>query len=191
MGRVNMKMREKSFVILTCFPCFILVFFAVKFANDFLLLLALILTVIFAFAGGLVYDRFILDSQSTSFLYAGYEAVKKGYDPKSQNGIYCKPENYTISEVYESFPANRNSMPIKNTAGLMFTTYAKGKKSNKVEFYMYNTNDAEFLYWQFFFDVYETKRDFIKEKRMSLSEISRNKVFVVLEPKRTIHYDAH
>ena len=48
---------------------------------------------------------FILNSQSTSFLYAGYEAVKKGYDPKSQNGIYCKPENYTISEVYESFSA--------------------------------------------------------------------------------------
>jgi len=179
----NIKMREKSFVILTCIPCFTLIFFAVKFSNDLLLLIALVFTAVFAFLSGLIYDYFILDSQSTSFLYAGCEALKRGYDPKSQNGIYCNPEKYTISEVYKSFPSNRNPIPIKNTAGLMFTTYAKGRKSNKVEFYMYNSNDTCFLYWQFFFDVYETRRDFLKEQKMLLSKIAKNKVFVALEPK--------
>ena len=149
----NIKMREKSFVILTCIPCFTLIFFAVKFSNDLLLLIALVFTAVFAFLSGLIYDYFILDSQSTSFLYAGCEALKRGYDPKSQNGIYCNPEKYTISEV------------------------------NKVEFYMYNSNDTCFLYWQFFFDVYETRRDFLKEQKMLLSKIAKNKVFVALEPK--------
>ncbi|MGI5171975.1 hypothetical protein H0R92_00010 [Treponema sp. OMZ 840] len=178
-----MKIREKTFIVLICIPCFIIIFFAVKFNNTLLLLISLILIAFLTFLGGLIYDYYILDFQSTSFLYAGREALKRGYDPRVQKGTYLDPEKYSVSEIYNSFPLNRSALPMKGTAGLMFTTYAKGKKSNKVEFYIYNSNDDCFLYWQFFFDVYETKRDFTREKKMQLVNIPKNKVFIVLKPR--------
>ena len=59
----------------------------------------------------------------------------------------------------------------------MFTTYCGGKKSNKVEFYIYE--DFELNHYKFYFrntDMY----DYTQCKRMNIKKIPKNKIFVSL-----------
>lgn len=128
-----------------------------------------------------IYNFFLLDSNSTSSLYAGNMALQYGYTPKSQDNKIWNPSDYTISEIYNLYPEKRTNMPEKGSAGFIFYMYKRGKYANKIEFYDYRLGGDFFIDYEFYFHPFDDKGDKTIRKEMYISEITSTMVFVPLE----------
>ena len=172
-----MIFRERHFVFLSLICCCILSLIIYLLKVPFCKEIIFFIFVIGLITGLTLYDFIFLDNESTSYAYAGKEALSHGYNPIAQDGIVYDPKLYSISQIYNFFPSNRLKKPEADSAGFMFTTYCGGKKSNKVEFYIYK--DLELNYYKFYFsntDMY----DYTQCKRMNIKKIPKNKIFVSL-----------
>lgn len=171
-----MVFRERHFVFLSLFIC--------VFVSVFLYLLRIplcqiVIPIVFFIGlilGLTLYDYTFLEKESTSYYYAGKKALEYGYNPVAQDGRIYDPEKYTLTQLFNKFPNNRHKIPLQNSAGFMFTTYCHGKKSNKVEFYVYE--NSTLYYYKFYFSDSDTF-DYVKYKQMN--KIPKNKIFVSLE----------
>lgn len=172
-----MIFRERHFVFISLICSFILALIVYFIKFPFFKEVSFIIFVAGLTLGLTLYDFLFLDSESTSYAFAGKEALSHGYNPIAQDGIVYDPELYTISQIYGFFPNNRQRKPTPGSAGFMFTTYCGGRKSNKVEFYIYK--DSDLYYYKFYFSNSD-RFDYTKCKHMDIKKISKNKVFIAL-----------
>ena len=175
------RIRQKNFNAIIDLFFFVLAFILMKLgANETLMNCILVFFIILTFSSHLLYHWLLLDSQSTSFIFAKKTALLHHYDPIGQDGRYHDPEKHSITAIYLTYPQNRLKVPLKDTAGFMFTTYHRFQKSNKVEFYEYNSYDDGIRLYEFTFDT-RSDHDFIKEKMLPLDKLPKNTVFMKLD----------
>lgn len=127
-----------------------------------------------------LYDFFLLDSNSTSPLFAGNMALQYGFSPKGQNEEIWNPNELTVSEIYSLYKQNRKKSPVEGTAGFLFYTTHNGKKANKIEFYDYRSGGEIFTYYEFYFHSYDQSGDKITFREKRIDEIKSNMIFVSL-----------
>ncbi len=139
-----------------------------------------ILSILGVLFSGKIYDKFLLNSNSTSSLYAGKIALQYGYEPKGQNGIIWNPTEYKISEIYNLYPRNRTNIPVEGTAGFIFYTNKKGKYANQMEFYDYRLGGNCFIDYEFYFHPYDNNGDRTIRKEVNIQEITKEMIFVPL-----------
>ena len=160
-------------------PYLLLLIIGYWYDNQIVIDISFILLIVSIIFSGKIYDLFLLNSNSTSSLYAGNMALHYGYSPKGQNGKIWNPSEYKISEIYNLYPQNRTNKPVKGTAGFLF--YTNMKKANNMEFYDYRLGNDYFIDYEFYFHPFDENGDKTIRKEINLKEITNRMIFVPLE----------
>ena len=161
-------------------PYILFLIIGIIFENKIIIDFSFILLILGVLFSGKIYDKFLLNSNSTSSLYAGKIALQYGYEPKGQNGIIWNPTEYKISEIYNLYPRNRTNLPVEGTAGFIFYTNKKRKSAKQMEFYDYRLGGNCFIDYEFYFHPYDNNGDSTIRKEVNIQEITKEMIFVPL-----------
>ena len=175
-----MHIRERFGGIVCLIPGLILLLVGRCINSTFVTGLSLLLGFLSIAFSSKIYQLIFYDKNTTCALFAGNLALQYGFSPEAQNGRVWNPENFSVSQIYRLYPANRTKSPKPGTAGFLFYTNRKGSYSRHMEFYDYRAGGDTFIYYQFYFHTYKENGDEVTRREEKICNINQKRIFVPL-----------